>query len=284
MAQLVAERLHESIDRVHVSLDVNTRKDPEHWKTVASSSVMLSGRAVLQAADDAIRQIKEIGAVALRAAPDDLAVARGRVFLRSNPAIGMPLEKVVHGYRFPNGNAIGGHVVGHGHYLMHRVTRLEHETGQGKPGPEWTVGAEAIEVELDLRDCTYRLVRAAAVIDAGRVLHPHLATGQVMGGMHMGLSFGSREHFVYSERGVVLNPQFRSYKLLHYGEHPEYLVDFVERPYLEGPLGARGVGEYGLIGMPAALANALSVAAGVELYRLPLLPEQIWRARGGDVR
>jgi CO/xanthine dehydrogenase Mo-binding subunit len=64
--------------------------------------------------------------------------------------------------------------------------------------------------------------------------------------------------------------------LIRYGEQPEYLVDFIETPHLEAPYGLRGIGEHGLIGMPAALANSLSIAAGVELNQLPLTPELIW--------
>lgn len=95
----------------------------------------------------------------------------------------------------------------------------------------------------------------------------------------MGLGYGCKERFDYSADGIVLNTQFRTYKMLRFGENPEYLVEFLETPWLDAPFGARGFGEHGILAIPAALANALSVAAQVDLDQLPLVPETIWRAR-----
>ena len=104
-----------------------------------------------------------------------------------------------------------------------------------------------------------------------------------MGAMSMGLAFAGRETFYFDQLGRVLNPQLRTYRPLRYGENPEYLVDFVYTPDLQAAYGARGVGEHGLLGMPGALGNALSVAAGVSLHHLPLTPELIWRTKEGKV-
>ena len=91
-----------------------------------------------------------------------------------------------------------------------------------------------------------------------------------------------RETFYFDKLERVLNPQLRTYRPLRYGENPEYLVDFVYTPDLQAAYGARGVGEHGLIGMPGALGNALSIAAGVSLHHLPLTPELIWRIKEGE--
>jgi CO/xanthine dehydrogenase Mo-binding subunit len=281
LAQIVAERMKMDIEKVHVAFDVDTERDPEHWKTVASSTTMLSGRAALEAADDAIQQLKRTASVPLRSLPEDLAVGGGRVFLRANPAIGVDIKDVCMGYMFPNGNSIEGQVIGRGNYIARHLSQLDPETGEGKVGPQWTVAAQGVEVEFDTKACTYKLLKGYTVIDAGKVINPQMARGQMMGGMHMGLSFASREGFIYSDSGAVLNPNLRTYKLIRFGEDPEYVVEFVETPYADGPYGARGIGEYGVIGMAAALGNALSLAAGVELNSLPLTPELIWRKKGG---
>ncbi|MFO8041938.1 MAG: hypothetical protein R6U25_01940, partial [Alkalispirochaeta sp.] len=60
--------------------------------------------------------------------------------------------------------------------------------------------------------------------------------------------------------------------------HPEYIVDFVETPQGDGPFGARGLGEQGIIGMPGALSAAFSRAAGVQLNALPITPEYVWES------
>jgi CO/xanthine dehydrogenase Mo-binding subunit len=139
-----------------------------------------------------------------------------------------------------------------------------------------------VEVELDTRDYSYKIVKAISVNDAGKVLNPMGALGQVMGGMCMGLSFANRETFLFDDQGVIHNPNLRNYSIFRYGENPEYVVEFIENPCLDGPYGARALGEFGLIGMPAALAGALSRAAGVQLNTLPLFPETIWRTKIGE--
>ena len=65
------------------------------------------------------------------------------------------------------------------------------------------------------------------------------------------------------------------------GEDPEYIVDFVETPQINAAYGGRGIGEHGLVGMPAALGNALSAAAQIDLNRLPLTSELIWKTKRG---
>lgn len=281
LAQIVAQRLKMDVSRVHVRMEVDTATTPEHWKTVASRGTFMAGRAALAAADDAIRQIKEIAACVLRCSPDDLEVEGERVFLRDDPLTGLPFKDVVYGYTYPNGNAIGGQIIGRGHYILRGMTYLDPATGAGRPGPEWTVVAQGVEVVYDLRDHTYTIAKAVSVIDIGRVLNPKAAVGQVMGAMSMGLAFAGRETLVFDGQGVVLNPQLRTYRPIRYGEHPDYIVDFVETPQIDAPYGARGVGEHGLLGMPAALSNALTLAAGVNLNRLPLVPEFIWRTKRG---
>lgn len=277
LTQLLAERLRMDDQMIHISAEVNTGTDPYHWKTVASRSTFLVGNAILNAADDAIVQLKNIAAIVLQCSPTDLDIGAGKVFFKNRPDRGIAIEKIANGFNSPNGNTIGGQVIGRGSYAMRNLTPLDPETGKGNPGPEWTVGAQAVEVELNTREYTYKIVKAATVIDAGMVINPEMARSQITGAMSMGLSFASREAFLFNDKGAVLNPQFRTYKLIRYGEQPEYLVDFVETPHLEAPYGLRGIGEHGLIGMPAALANCLSIAAGIELNHLPLTPEMIWR-------
>jgi CO/xanthine dehydrogenase Mo-binding subunit len=276
LTQLLAERLKMDAGRISIEMEVDTSSAPEHWKTVASRSTFLVGNAVLAAADDAIDQLRAAAADALGVPPEELEVGGERVYVRHRPESGLPIRELAQGYKH-EGVATGKPIIGRGSYMMQHLTELDPATGKGVPGPEWTVGAQAVEVELDTRDYTYRIVRAYTVLDAGTVVNPMAARGQVTGGMSMGLSMAGREEFVLNAEGAILNSQLRTYPMHRYGDQPEYVVDFVETPHLEAPYGLRGIGEHGLIGIPAALASALSRAIGVQLYRLPLLPEQIWR-------
>ena len=87
---------------------------------------------------------------------------------------------------------------------------------------------------------------------------------------------------MFNSRGQVLNDDLRSFKIMRYGEAPEYFVEYVETPQGDGPYGARGLGEQGIIAIPGAMINALSRALGVQLKSLPLTPEYLWKAKKED--
>ncbi|PSR22246.1 MAG: aldehyde oxidase [Sulfobacillus acidophilus] len=279
-AQILAEQLRIPLERVFIREEVNTHVDPEHWKTVASLSTYMVGRAVLDAANDLIRQLKDLAATVLRCSADDLDYGNEKLFVRDDPSIQLKFSDLALGYKYQEGDSIGGQLMGRGHFMIRHLNLLDQETGQGRPGPAWTVGVQAVEVEYDRMTHQYQILTAASVIDAGRVINPAAAVGQVMGGMNMGLGVASREVIHYDAQGQFLSNQFRTYRLMRVGEQPqEYRVEFVETPQVDSPFGARPLGEHGVLAIGAALANALSSAAEVPLNTLPLTPEAIWQAR-----
>jgi CO/xanthine dehydrogenase Mo-binding subunit len=277
LAQIVAEKFKIPVDKVHVVEDTNTKTAPHDWATAASRSLMMAGRAAIEASDDAIAQLKRTASIPLHCSPEDLEVGYGRIFLKDEPKIGIDMEKVVMGYVYPNGNAIEGQVIGRGRYISRRLSGINPETGEGQPELEWTLGAQAIEVEVDLSDGSYNVLQAVCCMDVGTLINPKLAHEQIVGGLAMGLSFARNEGFLFNNREQVINDDLRSYKILRYGEHPKYQVEFLNTPQGDGPFGARGLGEQGVIGMPGALSNALSRAIGKPLNALPLTPESIWK-------
>ncbi|MDA3948497.1 MAG: xanthine dehydrogenase family protein molybdopterin-binding subunit [Spirochaeta sp.] len=277
LAQIVAERLHTDPEIVHVVREVMTDRSTHDWTSAASRTLFMVGRAAIAAVDDAVVQIKRVASAPLRAPEEDLHVAGGRVFLRDDPEKGLPLSAVVLGYVYPDGNAIGGPIIGRGKYIARHLSDIDPETGRGRPGLEWTLGAMGVEIELDRRDGTFRVLKSVCSMDVGRVINPDLARGQVVGAMAMGIGYSTREGFTFSSREHVTNGKLRDYKLLRYGEHPEYVVDFVETPQGDGPFGARGLGEQGIIGVPGAVSAAISRAVGQQVNRLPITPEYLWR-------
>ena len=283
MCQILAEKMKMNVDRISVFIGVDTQVSPEHWKTVASSTTFMVGNAVIKAANSLIKDLCEIGATVLKCAPSDLDVGEEKVYMKDNPSINIGFVDIVHGYEYPDGNAVGGQIMATGSYIMKHLTPLDQETGKGTPGTSWTVGAQAVEIEYDPIMHTYRLLKAATVVDAGKVLNPKAAKGLIMGGMSMGFGIATREEFIYDDLGILKNTSLRTYKLLRFGEQPDYLVDFIETPQIDGPFGARGIAEHGIIGIPAAFANAISIATGEEMDQLPILPELIWKAKRGEV-
>ena len=117
-------------------------------------------------------------------------------------------------------------------------------------------------------------------MDVGCVVNPDLARGQVVGAMAMGIGYSTREAFEFDTRQRVLNLNLRDFKILRYGEQPVYFVDFLTTAQQDGPYGARGLGEHGIIGVPGAMANAFSRTMGVQLNQLPITAEYLWEKGG----
>ena len=281
LAQMLAEKLQIDVGQIHVSLPVDTRLNPEHWKTVASLTGYMAGNAVMRAADDLLAQLRNNGAQALGCSQEEIEVAHGRVFQRDNPEKFISFADIINGYTAPDGTSIGEPALGRGGFMLKGLTTLDPRTGRGKTGPSWTLGAQMVEVEVDISEYTYRLLCANTVIDIGKVINPDAMRCMVRGGMAMGVSMSSREAYHYDENGALSTPNLRTYKLLHIGQEPIYNVNFVETPQEDSPYGVRSFSEHGIIGIPAALGNALSAALHHEINRLPLIPELLWKVCTG---
>lgn len=281
IAQIFAEKMKMDINKVYVFMNVDTQTSPKHWKTVASMTTFMVGNAVIDAAEDLMQQLREFGAIVLKCTPKDLEVENERVYLRDDPEIYVTFKDLAYGYEYLGGTSIGGQIIGRGSYIMKHLTKLDKETGKGKAGVSWTVGAQAVEIEYDPKKYTYRLLKAATVIDVGKVINPKTARGLIMGGMSMGLGLATREEFLYNDAGILENTSLRTYKPIHYGQNPKYIVEFVETPQIDAPFGARGMGEHGILGISAAFANAISLAAQSNFDKLPISPELIWKTKTG---
>ncbi|MZK51100.1 xanthine dehydrogenase family protein molybdopterin-binding subunit [Clostridium beijerinckii] len=281
LAQILAEKMKMDVGRIHVFMGVDTQVSPEHWKTVASMTTFMAGRAVLRAAEDLMKQLKSLAADIMKNPPEDLEIENEKVYLKQDPEIYVGFEDLVRGFKQANGLAIEGQILGRGSYIMSHITDLDKDTGKGKPGPAWTVGAQAVEIEYDPNMFTYRLLKAITVIDAGKVINPKTSRGLIMGGVNMGFGIATREAFEYNSEGELQTTTLRTYKPMRFGENPEYVVEFIETPQIDAPFGARGLAEHGIIAIPAAFANAMSSAADYEFDNLPIIPEMIWRAKTG---
>jgi CO/xanthine dehydrogenase Mo-binding subunit len=281
LAQILAEKLKMDVDRIHVMMGVDTQVSPEHWKTVASMTTFMAGRAVLRAAEDLIKQLKSLAAVIMKSPPEELEVANEKVYLKQDPEIYVSFKDLVRGHQEPNGLAVEGQILGRGSFIMSHITNLDKDSGKGKPGPSWTVSAQAVEIEYDPTKFTYRLLKAITVIDAGKVINPKTSRGLVMGGINMGFGLATREAFTYDNDGILQTTSLRTYKPMRFGENPEYIIDFIETPQIDAPFGARGFAEHGIIAIPAAFANAISHSADYEFNNLPITPEVIWKAKTG---
>jgi carbon-monoxide dehydrogenase large subunit len=143
------------------------------------------------------------------------------------------------------------------------------------PGPVFSFGAYVAGVDVDRETGEVRVVRIAAVDDCGRVVNPLLAEGQVVGAVAQAVGECLHEYVGYDEYGQPLAVNLYDYHLPTAQTMPPVVGELRETPSPLNPLGAKGVGEGGSIGTPAAIANAVAAALGFHV-ELPYTPARIW--------
>jgi aerobic carbon-monoxide dehydrogenase large subunit len=142
----------------------------------------------------------------------------------------------------------------------------------------FTSGACAAVVAVERATGRVTVRRLVAVDDAGRIVNPLLAEGQVIGGAVQGLGAVLSEEVVHDEAGQPVTVSLLDYTLLTAADVPPIETEFVETPSPLNPLGAKGIGEAGTIGAPPAVANALADALGGRRVDPPFTAEKVWRA------
>ena len=242
-AQVAADRLHVSPD--HITLRFG---EAAGVGTFGSRSTAVAGSAVALAADELLDRGRAVAAERLGT---EVVWDRGRFVAADGRAISL------------------GDLVG-----LEASARFSSDL-------VFASGAYAAVVEIERETGRLSVHRLAAVDDAGRIVNPLLAEGQVVGGAIQGLGAVLTEELVLDENGQPRNASFMEYLLLSAAETPTLRTAFVESPSPRNPLGAKGIGEGGTIGVPAAVANAVTDALGGLHVDPPFTPEKLWRALNG---
>src|SRR5437763_791978 len=135
---------------------------------------------------------------------------------------------------------------------------------------------DVVKVQIDPETAEIKVLDYITVHDAGRLLNPKLAHGQILGGLAHGLGNALFEEMVYDEEGQLLNGSFMDYLCPTVGEMPAVEIAHQETPSPLTPLGAKALGEGNTMSAGAAIANAVADALGVEPSALPLSPTRVW--------
>jgi xanthine dehydrogenase YagR molybdenum-binding subunit len=137
-------------------------------------------------------------------------------------------------------------------------------------------GAHFCEVQVDEDTGEVRVTRWVAVFDVGRVINPKTATSQLRGGIVMGIGAAlSEETLVDPGTGRIVNPGLADYHVPVQADVPPLDVSYLDEPDPTTPLGLLGVGEVGITGVAAAVANAVHHATGVRVLNLPITPDRL---------
>jgi CO/xanthine dehydrogenase Mo-binding subunit len=179
----------------------------------------------------------------------------------------------------PEERASGGIVVAGKHYGS--ATGIDDSRvleGTFYPYTDFTAVVHVCEVDVDRETGAVRVVRAASLHDVGTLLDAEMARGQAEGGVAMGLGTALTEETLWGPDGRMLNPSLLDYRIPTLGEVPPIEFVPIEGALGAGPFGAKGMGEPPIIGVPAAVANAVADATGTRVFELPLTPERVTRA------
>ncbi len=189
-------------------------------------------------------------------------------------------------FEIPDGTGTFGSrsVAAGGSALLLAARQLKENPGRTRadvrfdlPGPVFSFGAYVAAVNVDRETGEVEIVKVAGVDDCGRVINPLLAEGQVVGAIVQGIGECLHEYVGYDEYGQPLAVNLYDYHLPTSQTVPEIVSELRETPSPLNPLGAKGVGEGGSIGTPAAVANAVADALGFHV-ELPYTPSRVWSA------
>lgn len=261
-AQIAAEVLGVPCERVQVVGDTDRTLDG--GPTVASRQTFITGNAVRRAALEVREQLATTAAEMLGVSCDALDFARGQVTAPGGREV--HLEEVIALAR-QKGQPLS----------VEHVYRPPATVPLGEPGDTHFVygfATQAALVEVDARTGQVEVLKVIAAHDVGRAINPQAISGQLEGGVVMGMGFALSEELAL-EGGVVQNADLARYRVPRIGQTPEVVPIIVEAATSEGPFGAKGVGEITSIPTAPAIVNAIYAATGVRITELPATPERM---------
>ncbi|PZQ48209.1 MAG: xanthine dehydrogenase [Rhodovulum sulfidophilum] len=263
LAQLVADRLGVSPDRIRV-ISGDTDATPYGWGTFASRSMVISGGASQLAADklaDKLRRVAgrmlEVDAATIRLA-DDLAIAEG-----TNRSVRI---------------AEAARAIHHRSHEFEGLTAGLREQAFYDPEGTFSNATHVCEVEVDVETGGVEITRFLVVEDAGLLINPMIVDGQIAGGVAQGVANALYEELIYDDFGTLLTTSLADYLPPTAMEIPDIEIVHMETISPETVTKAKGVGEGGTIGAPAAIIGAINDALaplGAVLNTMPATPDRI---------
>ncbi|TMR97156.1 xanthine dehydrogenase family protein molybdopterin-binding subunit [Nonomuraea basaltis] len=260
-SQAAAQRLGLPLDRIRFEQgdsDVAATRVPG-----ASAATTTLASAVWAACDKLVRELLALarGADSPLAgrSPDDVETRDGGLYVRGEPR-GESYERI-----------------------LARAGREAVTVGGRSAPPYQTIkrgtysyGAHFCEVRVDELTGEVRVTRWVGAFDGGRIVNPKQATSQMRGGIIMGIGMALTEEAQLDERtGRIVNRSLADYHLPTHADVPDIDIRFVDRPDRQTPLGAKGIGELGIVGAAAAIANAVYHATGRRVRSLPITPDKV---------
>jgi carbon-monoxide dehydrogenase large subunit len=267
LAQIIADEIGMSPERVRI-VHGDTDRTPYGWGTFASRSLVIAGGATLLAARKVRARLAAMAGILLEASAEDIVLEAGAA-------------RVVGTDR-----AIALETLARAAY--HQVHRFKGEVAPGiaesasyDPAGTFSNACHIAIVEVDIATGLVRIEKFLVAEDAGRLINPMIVDGQIHGGVAQGIANALLEEIVYDETGNILTATLADYLPPTAREVPPIEIHHLETMTPASVTKAKGLGEGGAIGAPAAVVNAINDALspfGVAIDELPATPRRIREA------
>ena len=273
VAQIAATAFGLPLQRVRV-ITGDTDNTPYGGGTWASRAAGIGGEAALQAAKALRGQVLVVAGAMLQMRPEALDIRDGQVVERSNGQPRIGLDELARTVYFRTDTLPKG--------TDPELVATRHFVPRDYPFA-FTNGMQAAYLELDVDTGFVTLLKHWVVEDCGTVINPMLADEQIRGGVVQGLGGALFEECCYDGNGQMLNANMADYLVPMACEMPDIEIAHLVTPTRESELGAKGIGEAGVAGAPAAVMNAINDALHpfkARVTAMPFTPERILRALG----
>ena len=240
--------------------------------STATRQLYMSGNAVLMAASQIRSNILTYAAKQFGVTEQDMDLADRKAFVKKDPdkfiALGDLAKRCA---------ADGVELSKLAMFKAPFNDRPDPVTGQGEIWPDFTFGAMAVEVAVDMETGEVSVLKSVACHDVGRAINPAAVEGQIQGGGMQGLGYGLMEDLIV-DQGYLKTHSLAEYLLPTTCDMPAIQCIILESGSGKGPFGAKGIGEPALTPAAPAIANAVANAIGARVHQLPLTPERVLKA------
>ncbi len=264
-AQILAEEL--GIPAMHIQIEEgDTDTAPYGLGTYASRSTPTAGAAAAKAAHKIRDKARKIAAYLLEVSEEDLEWEPGKFFVKGAPERSKTIQDIAFAAytNHPQGMEAG----------------LEATHYYDPPNLTFPFGSYICVMDIDPKTAEMKIRRFVAIDDCGNIINPMIVTGQIHGGLAMGIAPAMYEELIYDDDGNILNGTFMDYLLPTSVETPNWETGHTITPSPHHPLGAKGVAESPTVGAPPAVANAVVDALshlGVIHVDIPVTPFKVWK-------
>ncbi len=270
LAQIAAEVLGVPVERVTARL-VDTDSVHDSGPTVASRTTTTGGMAVYKAANEVKNSLLQMAALMFKTEAENIVLKEGFAVLVFDDSARIPISDVAtaaYWTGFPLMNMA---------FSRAPDAEYDHDTHQGRIYIAYNFGTHMMRIRVDKSTGRVEVLNHVASHDVGKVINPLGLTGQVEGASLIGFGLGHMEKIEY-DGGIIRNPNFADYAVPTIMDRIPTEVIAVEEATVNGPYGAKGVGEPPVAGATAAFANAVADAVGCRFRKIPVTREDILAA------